>query len=269
MKGNKICLAVFLFFVTISDSQGEFAVPGDYITLREHIVEKYSKTKPKVFSQWVPGVKTKIDTAGKIAVITLDACGGKKGSGYDLELITFLRENKIPAALFMTGLWIDANPAIVKELAADPLFEIENHGMYHKPASVNGSVIYNRRGTKNAGELVDEIELNAVKIEKITGRRPLFYRPGTAYFDDVAVKIVYDLKHIPMNFSVVSGDAAGFKPERIAKRILSGTKNGSVIIGHMNMPGKNLCPALKKSLLILKERGYRFVKLEGYKNSLK
>ncbi len=260
---------IMLLFCSASISYGETKTPADYKNLREQIEKKYAKSKPEKFSQWVPGVKVKINTTEKIAVITLDACGGKKGNGYDRELVDFLRENKIPASLFMTGLWIDANPALVKELAADPLFDIENHGMNHKPASVKGSVIYGRRGTKNAGELVDEIELNAVKIEKITGRRPLFYRPGTAYFDDIAVKIVYDLNHIPMNFSIVSGDAAGFKSEKIEKRILSGIQNGSIIIGHMNRPGKNLYPALKTSLLQLKKNGYRFVKLEDYRTVLK
>lgn len=269
MKRTSIYIIAFLLYAAASISYAEVKTTGDYKTLRETIVKKYSGVKPVKFSQWAPGVKVRIDTAEKIAAITLDACGGKKGSGYDRELIEFLRENKIPASLFMTGLWIDANPALVRELAADPLFTIENHGMSHKPASVNGSRIYGRRGTKNAGELVDEIELNAIKIEKLTGRRPVFYRPGTAYFDDVAVKIIYDLNQIPMNFSIVTGDAAGFKPERIEKRILSGIKNGSVIIGHMNRPGKNLYPAMKKSLILLKDKGYRFVKLEDYKNSLK
>jgi len=269
MKRNINYITLFLLSAITVSAYGEVFTPDAYKYQREIIAERYSKSKPKIFSQWTSGVKTRIDTKEKIAVITLDACGGKKGSGYDRELIDFLRENKIPASLFMTGLWIDANPALVKELAADPLFDIENHGMSHKPASVNGARIYGRRGTKNPGELVDEIELNAIKIEKITGRRPLFYRSGTAYFDDVAVKIVYDLNQTPVNFSIVSGDAAGFKPEKIEKRIMSGIKNGSVIIGHMNRPGKNLYPAMKKSLLKLKEQGYRFVKLEDYKNSLK
>ena len=268
MKRSLFSIIIFLLFAVTTLSYSDTILSDEYKTLREQIVKKYSQDKPEIFSQWTPGVKTKIDTTEKIAVITLDACGGKKGSGYDRELITFLRENKIPASLFMTGLWIDANPALVKELSSDPLFEIENHGMFHKPASVNGAKIYGRRGTKNPGELVDEIEQNSIKIEKLTGRRPLFYRPGTAYFDDVAVKIVYDLKLIPMNFSIVSGDAAEFKPERIERRIMSGIKNGSVIIGHMNRPGKNLYPAMKKSLLQLKEKGYRFVKLSDYKNSL-
>lgn len=269
MKRISICIMLIMLPGVISLTSGEIKTSIEYKDLREQIIKKYAKSKPKTFSQWTPGVKFKINTSEKIAVITLDACGGKKGSGYDRELIGFLRENKIPASLFMTGLWIDANPALVKELAADPLFEIENHGMAHKPASVNGAKIYGRRGTKSPAALADEIELNAIKIEKITGKRPVFYRSGTAYFDDVAVKIIYDLNQIPMNFSIVSGDAAGFKPEKIEKRILSGIENGSVIIGHMNRPGKNLYPALKKSLLLLKEKGYRFVKLRDYRNALR
>ncbi len=254
-------------FVMVSASFTGSSASG--INSRESIAAKYAGMKPVIFSEWTPGVKSRIETGEKIIVITLDACGGKKGSGYDSELISLLREYKIPASLFMTGLWIDANPGRVKELAADPLFEIENHGMYHKPASVNGAKVYGRRGTKSPAELFDEIENNSHKIEKLTGRRPLFYRPGTAYFDDVAVKIVYDLKHIPMNFSVVSGDAAGFSPERIERRILSGTKNGSVLIAHINMPGGSLLPAMRRSIIKLKGMGYRFVKLSDYRSSLK
>jgi len=268
MKKNSIYVALSLLIITAS-SYGDDYNSNDYSSRRELIVIRYSKSKPKVFSQWTHGVKVRIDTNEKIAALTLDACGGKKGSGYDRELIGFLKENRIPASLFMTGLWIDANPGLVKELAADPLFEIENHGLNHKPASVSGARIYGRRGTGNPGELFDEIERNALKIEKLTGRRPVFYRPGTAYFDDVAVTIVNDLNHIPMNFSIVSGDAAGFGAERIEKRILSGIKNGSVIIGHMNRPGKSLYPAVKKSVVKLKQMGYRFVKLSDYKNTLK
>ncbi len=247
----------------------ESPVSGAYIKKKEAITSKYKGVKPVVFSQWAPGVKTRIDANEKIAVITLDACGGRKGSGYDRELIDFLRENKIPASLFMTALWIDANRELTVELSRDPLFEIENHGYRHKPASVNGAKIYGRRGTPTSGDLFDEIELNAEKIQALTGRRPLFYRPGTAYFDDVAVKICYDLNHVPMNFSVISGDAAGFSAERIERRILSQVKPGSVIIAHMNQPGRRLYPAMKRSLIKLKAQGYRFVKLSEYKDKLK
>jgi len=242
---------------------------GQQLKKKQALELKYKGIKPSRFSQWVPGVKTRIETDEKIIALTLDACGGKKGNGYDRELIDFLRERKIPATLFLSSVWIDANRELAAELARDPLFEIENHGYRHKPASVKGARIYGKRGTKSPGDLFDEIEVNAVKIESLTGHRPVFFRPGTAYYDDVAVRIIYDLDHIPMNFSVVSGDAAGFSARRIERRILSQVKPGSVIIAHMNHPGKRLYPAMKKSLLKLQSRGYRFVKLSESKERLK
>jgi len=270
MKIIKLIAVWAIMIAVCSVSSGnEIIQTLDYTKKREAVIAKYNGIKPKVFSQWTPGVKTHIDTSEKIAALTLDACGGKNGSGYDRELIEFLRVNKIPATLFMTALWIDSNKELTAELSRDPLFEIENHGYRHKPASVNGARIYGRGGAKTPAELYDEIELNALKIESVTGRRPVFYRPGTAYFDDVAVRITNDLGHIPMNFSVVTGDAAEFTPERIEQRMMKYVKSGSVIIGHMNRPGKNLYPAMKHSLLKLKEQGFRFVKLSEFRDNLK
>ena len=37
----------------------------------------------------------------------------------------------VPATVFLTGLWTQAYPDVVKSLAADPLFELENHSMDH------------------------------------------------------------------------------------------------------------------------------------------
>lgn len=269
MKQVKFFIYIAAVSVLTAALCGSAQDNNSYGKNKESIEAEFGKMKPVIFSQYTSGVKTRIDTKEKIAAITLDACGGKKGNGYDRELIEFLRSEKIPATLFMTALWIDANTELTRDLSRDPLFEIENHGYRHKPASVNGAVVYGRRGAKSAGDLFDEIELNAQKIESLTGRRPVFYRPGTAYFDDVAVMISERLGHTPMNFSLVSGDAAGFPAERIEKRILSYTKNGTVIIAHMNHPGKRLYPAMKRSLLKLKAQGYRFVKLSDYRDNLK
>ncbi|HOP64769.1 MAG TPA: polysaccharide deacetylase family protein [Spirochaetota bacterium] len=269
METAKVAMSVLIIFFSMELHGSVIKYNGQQLKKKQALALKYKGLKPKRFSQWVPGVKTRIATDEKIIALTLDACGGKKGNGYDLELINFLREQKIPATLFLSSVWIDANRELAAELARDPLFEIENHGYRHKPASVNGARIYGMRGTKSPGDLFDEIEVNAVKIGALTGHRPVFFRPGTAYFDDVAVKIVYDLAHIPMNFSVMSGDAAGFSSRRIERRILSRARKGSVIIAHMNHPGKRLYPAMKKSLLKLQSRGYRFVKLSESKDKLR
>ena len=181
MNLKKIFMCIAISSVLTAPLYGENVNEPAFLKKKAAVTAKYNGEKPSVFSQWTAGVKSRIDTSEKVAAITLDACGGKRGSGFDRELIDFLRSEKIPATLFLTALWIDANPGLTEELSRDPLFEIENHGYRHKPASVKGAKIYGRRGTKSAGELFDEIELNARKIESITGRRPVFYRSGTAY----------------------------------------------------------------------------------------
>ena len=59
-------------------------------------------------------------------------------SKYDSSLINFLKEEKIPATLFISGRWIDANYDTFIKLSKDTLFEIENHGLRHKPSQPAG-----------------------------------------------------------------------------------------------------------------------------------
>jgi peptidoglycan/xylan/chitin deacetylase (PgdA/CDA1 family) len=99
--------------------------------------------------------------------------------GVDRALINFLRREKIPATLFINARWIGPNLELFAELAADPLFEIANHGLGHKPASVNGRSVYGIEGTADVGELVDEIELAARRLHALTDKSPAFYRSGT------------------------------------------------------------------------------------------
>ena len=86
----------------------------------------------------MPGVRTRLDTGEKVIALTLDACGSAGGKGVDSRLIDFLIDKQIPETLFINGRWIDANPALFRQLAANPLFEIANHGMLHRPASTSG-----------------------------------------------------------------------------------------------------------------------------------
>jgi hypothetical protein len=74
----------------------ESPVSGAYIKKKEAITLKYKGVKPVVFSQWAPGVKTRIDTDEKIAVITLDACGGKRGAVTTASLSIFSGRIKYP-----------------------------------------------------------------------------------------------------------------------------------------------------------------------------
>ncbi len=179
---------------------------------------------------------------------------------FDKALIDFLEKEKIPATLFINGRWIEPNRKDFDRLAANPLFEIGNHGLTHKPASVNGRSVYGIQGTKSIAELVDEIELNAEKIESLTGIRPKYYRSGTAYYDEVAVKIAGELGQQVAGFSLLGDAGATYSRQQVKNALLS-AKPGDIIILHFNHPESGTAGGVMDAIPELKKRGYRFVRL--------
>jgi peptidoglycan/xylan/chitin deacetylase (PgdA/CDA1 family) len=180
--------------------------------------------------------------------------------GYDARLLEFLEREKVPATLFINARWTGPNRAVFERLAANPLFEIANHGYLHKPASVNGRSVYGIDGTRSIAELVDEIELNARKLEELTGRRPRFYRSGTAYYDEVAVQVAGALGEQVAGFSVLGDAGATYSREQVKRALLSATP-GDIVILHMNHPEGGTAAGVIDAVPELKKRGFRFVRL--------
>ena len=228
---------------------------------------KYRNFQPTQWSETTDRVRTRIDTDEKILALTMDACGSKTDS-LDEELIEFLIQNKIPATMFITGRWMDKYPEKFARLASNPLFEIENHGIAHRPASLTGQSIYGIDGTKNAGELYDEVVLNADKMEKSTGRRPIFFRSGTAYYDEGATQMIEDLGFQSIGFTVLGDKGATYSADEVEQAFLT-AKAGDIIICHMNHPEKETGKGLMRVLAKLKEQGFRFVLLKDYADKLK
>ncbi|MDA3899657.1 MAG: polysaccharide deacetylase family protein [Spirochaetes bacterium] len=134
--------------------------------------------------------ETRLDTNKKVVALTFDACGGRGSSGYDAELISYLREQNIKATLFLNVRWIEKNFDAFTDLINDPLFQIENHGLRHKPATVNGACVYGIRGTRNIDQLIEEVELSAQLFEKYGAKKPKYFRSGTAWYDTASIKII-------------------------------------------------------------------------------
>ena len=225
------------------------------------LTREFGAEQPKLWAESLPGVMRYLGyPAGdrKIA-LTLDACGSKN-DGYDRDLIDFLVAEKIHATLFINARWADKNPQVFKTLAADPLFDIENHGLHHLPASVNGRSVYGIKGTASVGALVEEVEVNRRKLADLTGTAPIYFRSGTAYYDDVAVKIIHRLGQKIAGFSVL-GDAGTIYTAAQIESALSLVQPNDIIIAHMNHPEHQTAEGLIPSLTKLKALGYAFVTL--------
>lgn len=223
---------------------------------------------PRQWGENVTGVVTRFHSDKKEIALTFDACGGSlKSSQYDAGLIEFLSNNHIPATLFINARWIDSNPDIFMKLASNPLFEIANHGTAHKPLSVEGKSIYGIHGTSSAEEVVAEIEGNNKKIKELTGKRPAFFRAGTAYYDENAVALAHTLGMEIGGFSVLGDAGATFSTPKVAQQLLS-AQNGDIIILHMNHPEGGTREGIIEGVNALLKEGFTFVRLSDVKKSL-
>ncbi|TKJ21519.1 polysaccharide deacetylase family protein [Blastococcus sp. CCUG 61487] len=230
---------------------------------REDVVARYAGAVPTAFGLDVPGVVNRLPTRDRVIALTFDACGGARGSGYDAALVDTLRTTGTPATLFLNQRWVLAHPDLVAELAADPLFELANHGTAHLPLSVTGAAAYGIPGTTGPGEVFDEVAGNRETLTAATGAAPRFFRSGTAHYDDVAVRIAGDLGATVVNFDV-NGDAGATAGARQVATALRSATAGSIVIAHMNQPSGGTAEGVAEALPRLTADGFRFVRLSEY-----
>ncbi len=246
----------------------------------------YGSLRPKQWGEHLAGVTRHLDPAGGLpapsgtegtapapaatapaggsgrptVALTLDACDGGRGTSYDAGIIALLREKRIPATIFVTSRWMRGNPEALRDLAADPLFEIAAHGSRHKPCSVNGNSVYGIKGTASFDELAREVEGNARDIAAATGKRPRWFRSGTAYYDDVAVRVIRDLDLGIAGYSIAGDEGASLPAAKVAAKTLA-AKDGDILLYHLNHPRSGTREGLERSLPALLEKGFVFVRL--------
>lgn len=222
------------------------------------MVAEFAGRIPRDWGLAVPGVVTSAPSA-RLA-LTFDACGGPGGAGCDHRLLDLLRRLGVPATLFVNQRWIQANPGIARDLAADPLFELANHGTRHLPLSVTGRAAYGIPGTTGVGEVYREIMGDQAALQSLTGKAPRFFRPGTAYYDDVAVAITRRAGLLPVNFSV-NADAGATFPAPVVAAVLDKASAGDIVIAHFNRPGGGTAAGFEAALPRMLARGVAFGQL--------
>lgn len=189
--------------------------------------------------------------------LTFDACGGHHGSGVDEELIAALEDTSTPATLFLNSRWIQANPQTTKDLVANPLFELANHGSAHIPLSVSGRSAYGIAGTGSVGEVYDEVAENQSLMTSLLGAPPRFFRSGTAHLDDVAASIVLAMGLVPVNFDINADAGATFSARQV-RVATANARAGSICIGHLNKPGSGTAAGIAAAIEALRSRGTTF-----------
>ncbi|MGH3943260.1 MAG: polysaccharide deacetylase family protein [Pseudonocardiaceae bacterium] len=185
---------------------------------------------------------------------------GTVRSWYDVRIVAELRQTHTPATIFATGLWAIEYANELREISADPLFEIENHSFTH--AALHGPC-YGLDVLTSPEEKLHEVIDSAQILADVTGRMPQFFRfPGGCYAP-ADVTLVQDAGELPVGWDVVSGDPFQHDPAVIVRNVLDNVGPGSIVVLHLN--GAPNAPAtataLREIIPGLHARGLRPVTL--------
>ncbi|MGA8789197.1 MAG: polysaccharide deacetylase family protein [Paenarthrobacter sp.] len=225
---------------------------------KQQILAEFAGRRPKEWGLHIPGVVN--NSPSKHVALTFDACGGPGGTACDHALLETLRRLNVPATLFINSRWLHANASLAAELAADPLFELANHGTAHLPLSVSGKSAYGIAGTANAAAAYDELMGNQALLQELSGAAPKFFRPGTAFYDDVAVEMTRRLGMLPVNFTV-NGDGGATYPAATVAAEVARAAAGDIVISHFNRPAAGTADGYARALPGMLGRGVTFARL--------
>ncbi len=190
----------------------------------------------------------------KLVALTFDACEGPRAPAwFDSSVLAVLEAEKVPFTVFVTGLFARRNADELARLARSPLVEVENHSFDH-PQHME---------RLDAAAIRRQIGDTDRSVEDITGRRPRFFRFPAGNHDGAALATVEATGHKVVHWSFASGDPSpGLTSAHLTEWVLSRIRPGAILIFHINGRAPATGTALPAILAELRQRGYRFVRLD-------
>ncbi len=182
---------------------------------------------------------------------------GTVKSYYDDKLIAVLRKTHTKATLFLTGLWMETYPAITKDLAKDPLFELGNHSYSHP--SFSGTCYGLPQVPQD--ELIEEVALPERMLREVTGKPNIFFRFPGGCFDTQGINIAKLAGDQVIQWDVVGGDGFNANGQQITHNVVDHVQNGSIIVMHMNgIPNEPETAIVMPTIIAeLRAKGFEFV----------
>jgi peptidoglycan-N-acetylglucosamine deacetylase len=181
-----------------------------------------------------------VKTSGNQVAITLDAAWGADKTQ---SLLDIFDKYKIKVTFFVTGMWADANPQVLKEIS-DRGHEIGSHSYTHKDFA-----------TLSDADIAKELDRTANAIEHIIGRRPTVFRAPYGSWNARIVDAVGKEKYDFIQWDVDSLDWKGLTPDAMETRIFAKVQSGSIILFHND--GQNTPQALPAIIEKLQAKGLK------------
>lgn len=200
----------------------------------------------------------------KLVALTFDLCEQfGEISGYDGPIFDYLRANHIKATLFVGGKWMRSHDERTRQLVADPLFEIGNHGWAHRNLRLlQGAALSQEiEGPQRAYEAVrGRLAAEQCLPAKPAPTRLSLFRFPYGACNQASLDAVNDAGLLAIQWDLSTGDPSPAEgAQAIANAMLHQARPGSIIIAHANGRGYHTAAALPLALPKLKAAGYEFV----------
>lgn len=180
-----------------------------------------------------------VDTDQKRVGISFDAAwGADKTSG----ILEILKEYNVTATFFLVGFWVDEYPEMVKAIDEAGM-EIGTHSNKHPDMA-----------KLSADKIREELTTSISKIEAITGKRPMLFRPPFGSYNNTLLTEAAAQDLITIQWDVDTLDWKDLSAKDMTARVTKSVKNGSIILMHNN--STNILDGLRMILERLKMQGY-------------
>lgn len=195
----------------------------------------------------------------KMVALTFDACRTALPDEYDEQVIDILVREKVPATIFMSGMWAERNREKATYLANQPQFELANHAYTH-PHLI----------AMNDNAVLEELRRTQAVLEVLMGELPRYFRPPYGEVNERIASLAEQAGVATIQYDIASGDPdPNLRPERIVRSILRDARGGSIIVFHVNRHGVHTAEMLPAIITGLRAKGFELVTvgemLEGRK----
>ena len=183
-----------------------------------------------------------VETQEKKVAISFDAAWGDE---FTQEILDILKRYDIKSTFFLVGFWIDNYPQQVEKIYQSG-HEIGNHSTSHPDMA-----------KISREEVIHELNVTGEKIEKITGEKPILFRPPFGSYNNTLIDTAEELGYYTIQWDVDSLDWKEEGIEPIIQRVKSKIQNGSIVLFHNN--AKYMTKALPSLIEALYEDNYKIV----------
>jgi peptidoglycan-N-acetylglucosamine deacetylase len=183
-----------------------------------------------------------VETTEKKVAFSFDAAWG---ASYTPTLLEILKENNIQTTFFLTGIWVEKYPDMVKTIS-DEGHEIGNHTYSHPHLN-----------TLSEDEIKNELNKVGNMIYELTETQPYLFRPPFGEYSNKVIKAVEKCGYKTIQWSIDSLDWKEMGREPMVKRVTGALQPGAIVLFHNN--GKYTAEALPEIIAYAQEQGYSIV----------